>query len=147
MTFSHILVPVDFSETSLHAVRLAVKVAREHHTPITLAHIGAVIWAGAPGLDVAGPTPILTQWNDEIAREHHAALQRVAREEIPAEIPFKCMVKEGVPDTAILEAVRESGADLVVMGTHGRRGLDRLFLGSVAENVLRSSPVPVLVTR
>lgn len=147
MSFTRILVPVDFSETSLHALRLAVKEARTHGAGLTLVHVGAVVWAGAPGLDIGGPTPILAQWNDEIAREHEAALRRVAREEVPPDLQVDCIVRDGVPATAILDAVKETGANLVVIGTHGRRGLDRLFLGSVAESVLRESPVPVLVTR
>lgn len=147
MSFTRILVPIDFSETSLHALRLAVKVARESKATLSLVHIGAVVWAGSVGPDLGGPTPILAQWNDEIAREHEAALRRVAREEVPPEITVHCIVKEGVPTSAILEAIADSGADLVVMGTHGRRGLDRLFLGSVAESVLREATIPVLVTR
>ena len=145
MTFHRILVPIDFSETSLHALRLAVHEARTHGAELVLLHVGAVPWAIAPNPDLA--SPILVQWNDEIAREHEAALRRVAREEVPSDIAVSTIVKEGVPTTAILESIAETGADLVVMGTHGRRGLDRLFLGSVAESVLRESTIPVLVTR
>jgi universal stress protein A len=147
MSFSRILVPVDFSETSLHALRLAAKMARTQHATLVLLHVGAVVWAGAPGLDIGGPTPILAQWNDEIAREHESALRRVAREEVPSDVQVDCLVRDGVPAAAVLDACKETNADLIVIGTHGRRGLDRIFLGSVAESVIRESPVPVLVTR
>ena len=56
-------------------------------------------------------------------------------------------VVRGTPHRAILDDAHEHGADLVVVGTHGRRGLDRLLLGSVAERVLRAADVPVLIVR
>ena len=58
-----------------------------------------------------------------------------------------CRLLEGDPATAIVEAAEETGADLVVMGTSGRTGLTRLLMGSVAEEVLRHAPCPVLTVR
>jgi nucleotide-binding universal stress UspA family protein len=57
------------------------------------------------------------------------------------------VIVEGVPFQAIIDTARDSGADLIVMGTHGRTGLTHVLMGSVAEKVVRLAPCPVLVTR
>ena len=59
----------------------------------------------------------------------------------------KALLRTGVPHEAIVEAAREEGADLVVIGTHGRGGVDRLLLGSVADRVIRLASCPVLAVR
>jgi universal stress protein A len=79
-------------------------------------------------------------------RESAELLSRVVRE-ITAPSPLENFLREGNPATEILEAAREWKADLVVIGSHGRRGLARLVMGSVAEGVTRHAPVPVLVVR
>jgi nucleotide-binding universal stress UspA family protein len=76
----------------------------------------------------------------EATKELDALLQKVKDRYPKAE----AAVVAGEPWLAILEAVKKQGADLIVMGTHGRRGISRVLLGSVAEKVVRLSPVPVL---
>jgi nucleotide-binding universal stress UspA family protein len=61
--------------------------------------------------------------------------------------PVETAIVEGVPKTAILDYVNDEGIDMVVMGTHGRTGLDHYLIGSVAEKVVRRSPVPVVTIR
>ncbi|MBX0295304.1 universal stress protein [Haloarcula nitratireducens] len=67
--------------------------------------------------------------------------------ELPDDIAAETVVREGVPRTEILEYVEDEAMDLVVMGTHGRTGIDHYLIGSVAEKVVRRSPVPVTTVR
>lgn len=89
------------------------------------------------------PTPFL----DEMKVEAQSLLRETrVKAALPTETTSERLV-EGEPAAAIVSAAIESGADVIIMGTHGRRGLQRLVLGSVAEHVLRHSPLPVLVVR
>ncbi|WP_254273321.1 universal stress protein [Haloarcula marina] len=94
------------------------------------------------------PTSGLSQeaWDDaEAERAERAVADTVAR--LPDDIDVETSVVDGVPRAEILDYIDETGMDLVVMGTHGRTGLDHYLIGSVAENVVRRSPVPVVTVR
>lgn len=99
----------------------------------------------APGLPPSGPIPY-----ESLAPVVARAQERL--EDLLASLRRACaattgLVKLGAPADEILAVVAETRADLVVMGTHGRRGLAHAFIGSVAERVVRVSPVPVLTVR
>ena len=146
--FTNLLVPVDFSEHSALALRLAMHVARANKGRITLLHVGLSPGVGSYDLGGYGvPVPdTLVRLHEEAAREQEHALRKLAREEIPEDVPWRVVTREGNAPDEVLEEARD-GYDLLVMGTHGRGGLQRAFLGSVTERVLRSAPIPVLVTR
>ena len=142
--FRHILVPVDFSEHSKVALRLAVQLARAHGGQLTLLHVGS-----EPGFYVGGPDIPLTlvaQYEELAAAEGHE-VERLAREEVPPDVTWRVELRDGYPPETILAAAESTGCDLIVMGTHGRTGLGRALLGSVTERVLHHAKVPVLVTR
>lgn len=80
------------------------------------------------------------------ARQHMETIAEALRAENPG-LVISVEVHDGHPVDVILEAAEADGASRIIVGTHGRRGLRRLFLGSVAERVVRASPVPVLVVR
>ena len=147
--FKEILVPTDFSEHASQALRLAVKIARHGKGRVTLLHIGLAPGMGQYDLGNYGvPVPeTFVQMHEEAAKEQKHALERLARQEVPEDVPWHALTREGFPPDEIAAQVREGKHDLVVMGTHGRTGLQRAFLGSVTERVLRQSTVPVLVTR
>lgn len=145
MSFKEILVPVDFSETSLHAVRLAVKLARESGARLHLVHIGVVPYVDAGPFGASVPS-ILVAAHDEMAAERMHALQRLAREEIPEGMPVRHQVREGFPPEEILAEAEACKADVICIGTHGRTGMERVILGSVAERVIRGAKIPVLIT-
>ncbi|MDS0280662.1 universal stress protein [Haloarcula onubensis] len=85
-------------------------------------------------------------WKEaERERADHAVETTVAS--LSSDLPVETAVVEGIPKTAILDYIDESGTDMVVMGTHGRTGLDHYLIGSVAEKVVRRSPVPVVTVR
>jgi len=85
-------------------------------------------------------------WTDaERDRAEHAVENTVAA--LPDDVSVETAIVEGVPRTEILDYVGDAGMDMVVMGTHGRTGLDHYLIGSVAEKVVRRSPVPVVTVR
>jgi nucleotide-binding universal stress UspA family protein len=136
----HILVGVDFGETSAAAVRLAGELARQLGATLTAVH--------AETLDAP---PYFTSEQIEALeverRRARAAAARYLLAFVTAHTPVTAGVRieDGPPAEAILRA--SEGADLVVVGTHGYRGARRWWLGSVAERVVRMSRVPVIVTR
>jgi nucleotide-binding universal stress UspA family protein len=121
----HILVAVDFGEPSSHALDVALDLAKTFDAKVTLVHV--IPW---PVADIAS----------EAQRMLDAVLVGV-KLRYPRTY---AIVREGLAAHQILAVVMECGADLIVVGTHGRRGLPRFLVGSVAENVVRCSPVPVL---
>jgi nucleotide-binding universal stress UspA family protein len=145
--FKKILVPVDFSETSLAALRLAIQVARSNGAHLTLLHVGVVPHFYATELGMSGPAgPLFTEMSAEIEREQRHRLEQLVKEEVPQALPHATLIREGFPPEEVLAQVSDGGHDLVVMGTHGRTGIRRALLGSVTERVVRECKAPVLVT-
>jgi nucleotide-binding universal stress UspA family protein len=134
--FGRIVVGVDFEAASQRAVDIAIAMSRASGASVTLLHVYALpIAPYAEGL----------VWP---AADFEAAAKRTLEKEIArvagANAKIAGAVRCGGAADQIVEFVKEQGADLVVMGTHGRKGVSRVLLGSVAERVVRTSPVPVL---
>ena len=139
MLFHHILVPTDFSPTAQAALDLAVELARDSHALLTLVH--------AVELPVYSYDTLLAAPMDLYAPVRQAAQETLSKMlgEVQKQVPGAASIlRPGRATDEIIDAVRTTGADLVVIGTHGRTGLTHLLLGSVAEKVVRASPVPVL---
>jgi nucleotide-binding universal stress UspA family protein len=136
-----ILVPVDFSDASQIAVRHAAELADTYDAQIDLLHVvEQVAYPSAYGVDPGYLSP------QEILPRVEATLGDVAREEIGFDrVQVSAMV--GYAPLTILDYVDENDVDLVVIATHGRTGLDRMLLGSVAERVIRRSSAPVFVVK
>lgn len=138
--YETVLLATDGSEPSMaaaaHAVRIAKRFDARLHA-VSVVDTLAVATVDAQSLAVEGAMANEAEYAVEAARERAAASGVVA----------ETAVRYGSPHREILDAIEETGADLVVMGTHGRRGLDHFLLGSVAERVVRASPVPVLTVR
>jgi nucleotide-binding universal stress UspA family protein len=139
MSFERILVATDFSDSSQQALELALRIAERFGSQLTLVHSWeAPNYSYAAGLQF----PV-----DVVAPIERAAVARLAEATAELELRFpaaKSLLRSGVPWEEVLGAAAEIKADLIVMGTHGRRGLERALLGSVAEKVVRMSRVPVL---
>lgn len=136
--YDRILVPTDGSAEGEHALEYAIELARAHDAKIRAVYV--VNAASYGGL------PMETAWdgiNDALREEGETAVERV-RELAPADVTVETVVLEGSPSKVIVDEAAPENCDLVVMGTHGRGGIDRLLLGSVAERVVRRAPVPVL---
>jgi nucleotide-binding universal stress UspA family protein len=137
-----ILCPTDFSDFSRHALEHALAIAALHHSTITLLHVCPIASGTvyAPGIGVA-PTSLLTVEDRDAAL---ATMRQFAETEFSPAASIQFAVAEGDPVNEILDCARTQASDLVVMGTHGRSGFERLLLGSVTEKVLRKAPCPVL---
>ena len=136
--FRKVLCPIDFSEHSLAALDLALNVVQQNDAKLYLLNV-APLPAGAAGFQ-----PVPLDPYPYLDKERQELLVKVAREKIPGSVRYETLVVNGDPAEQVLGIARSVEADLIVMGTLGRRGLSHLVLGSVAERVVRESPVPVL---
>ena len=131
--FKKILCPIDFDQNSLSALRLATDLARDHDARLYVLHIVAM---------PAGPEVALPFGKMEAAAR--VKLEGIARQLVDGEARYEVDVTTGDPGVEVLQAAKRLGADLIVMATHGRKGLRRFVLGSVAEHVVREASCPVL---
>ncbi|QCC48759.1 universal stress protein [Halobellus limi] len=138
--YETILTPVDGSAPSEAAADHAIELARDADATLAVVSVVDVAALSAAKLD----TEALLDGYEAEAERHVAAVAERARE---SGVDVETAVVRGAPYQSILDRVDAVGADLVVMGSHGRRGLERYLLGSTTERVLRLSPVPVLVLR
>ncbi|WP_336037761.1 universal stress protein [Halobacterium yunchengense] len=140
--YERILVPTDGSEETRQAVEHAVDLAEEHGATIHALYV--VNSASFSSL------PMESSWESVAAmmnEEGAAALDDVEAIADERGVSVERALVDGSPSREIVRYAEDEGCDLVVMGTHGRGGIDRLLLGSVAEKVVRSSTVPVLTVR
>ena len=146
MEISKIVVGIDFSEESEIAAKYAVKIARYTGASVVLVHAGLVLdkqygpsrsaaareWEQMVDAQLAGDRDQLEVLRERLAAQHQ---------------DISHMVIDGFADTGLCEAAKELGADLVITGTHGRTGIKRLFMGSVAERAVRLCETNVMVAR
>ncbi|HTU19051.1 MAG TPA: universal stress protein [Gemmataceae bacterium] len=135
---STILHPTDFSPPSDHAFNVAYSLARDHGSRVIVLHV-AELPLSAPGGAMIHPPP--------------GGIREAIREQLHAvkapddKVPTEYLLSEGIPAAEILRVAQESPCDLIVMGIHGRTGLARLLMGSVAEQVVRKAVCPVLIVK
>lgn len=141
LKFKTILFPADFSESSKQALDLAKAVAVDCGARIIALHVGSPPLMVTDGV-MAAPAPV----SDEYDRQGlEAQLQDFVRPAGPVTLEHRVVF--GSPAEQILAHAEACHADLIVMGTHGRSGLGRLLMGSVAEHVLRKASCPVLLVK
>jgi nucleotide-binding universal stress UspA family protein len=138
----HILVPTDLSEGAEQALAYACELARTLDAEIHLLNVVGIPALGVPELGVALTSTVI----DQVVTENQAALNHIASTRCTARLG-QVLTKAGDPRDMINRTAQELGIDLIVMGTHGRRGITRALLGSVAETVVRSAPCAVLTVR
>jgi nucleotide-binding universal stress UspA family protein len=139
MSFERILVATDFSDSSQQALNLAIGIAEKFGSELILVHC----WE-PPNYSYAAGLYLPVDVIAPIERAACAHLEE-ATKELQQRFPgAKSLLRAGAPWQELLAAATEAKVDLIVMGTHGRRGLERALLGSVAEKVVRMSRVPVL---
>ena len=139
-----ILYATDFSKMSRHARDTAIALAKLGHARITILFVLAPVLL-VPGQYVDAETMVaLENRARELSRQELAVLAARARK---AGVKVSVLLREGHPAEQILRAARSMKADLIVMGTHGRKGLPKLFVGSVAERVVAAASCPVVTVR
>lgn len=122
--FRRVLCPLDFSANTELTIDTARQLAEQNGATLVLFHVA-----------------------EDSTLDAKKRLDRIADEKLDNNIPYEIEVVAGEAAKEILQAANRDGADLIVMATHGRSGLDHFVLGSVAERVVRESPVPVLTVR
>jgi nucleotide-binding universal stress UspA family protein len=143
--FKHILLPVDGSDTSLMAVEKACGLARAFGSEVTAIYVIDPYAFSGVGADFAYGQ---AQYLGAASTEANAALEAASTALKAEGLAVHTAVIEGhAVYRGILETASSIGADLIVMGSHGRRGLEKLVLGSVAAQVLAHAHLPILVVR
>ena len=142
--FSKILVPIDFSDYTDEILHAAVQLAQKFGSTLHLLHV-------IPNMDYFTPyesflpAESLINAQRDIEREVDKDMDAITKK--IGDVPVVRAVRAGVAFAEIVDYVRKEGIDLVVMGTHGRGGIEHILLGSVAEKVIRRAPCPVMTIR
>jgi len=143
MTIKRILCASDFSPASRRALRLAQELARTFKAKLFLFHA----YERSLPMSNGGylPPSVLQEMLTATREAARRNLQRLARSPKGKSVRIATLLAEGPPSAAIVRAAKKNRVDLVVMGTHGRTGVQRLLMGSVADRVIRTASCPVLV--
>jgi nucleotide-binding universal stress UspA family protein len=144
MKFNTVLFATDFSESSDHAFEYALMLAKQFDSRLTLIHV-----INEP-VDLRGfyvPHISFDKLEEEIEQGAWKVMEKFCRDHLGDYEKHDCHVVPGIPYDEIIKKAEEIGADLIVMGTHGRTGFDHVLFGSTAEKVVRKSPVPVMTIR
>ena len=138
-----VLVPVDFSPCSRKALQYALAFARQFRARLTLLHVvPANYFIGSEFGPIDFPLP-----EKELRQGTERELAAVAAREVGTAALVETVVRQGQPVQEIVRFAGEADIDLIILSTHGRTGLKHVLMGSVAENVVRYAPCPVLVVR
>ncbi len=140
-----ILAPTDFSPHAARAVRYACRLAERLDSELHLLHV-------LTDVIPAGPDPLLApvlppEYYQEMEEQSRISLAQLVEPDWGHPHGFQAAVKWGSSVEAITEYARDTEIDLIVIATHGRTGLSHVFLGSVAERIVREAPCPVLTIR
>lgn len=142
--FDKILTAIDFSENSEYAFDYALTLAKRFDAELMVMHV-----INEP-VDLRGfyvPHISFEQLEKEIEEGASKMMEKFCRSRLGDFTNYKSAIVSGVPYEEIIRKAEETGASLIVMGTHGRTGLDHLIFGSTAERVVRSAACPVLTIR
>jgi universal stress protein A len=144
MEIHHILAPTDFSEGSKCALEYALGLAQLCGAKLTLLH---VVELPSYLIDGHAPAQLSAAVHNELQGQAQRELARLLPETQGTQVAIARQVVVGVPYQKIIETAAGAKIDCIVMATHGRTGLSHMFVGSVAERVVRTAPCPVLTLR
>jgi nucleotide-binding universal stress UspA family protein len=142
--FNKILIAVDFSDNSNYAFDYALTLAKQFDAELTVMHV-----INEP-IDLRGfyvPHISFEQLEKEIKAGAAGMMEKFCQEKMGDFRNYLACIVNGIPYEEIIRKAKENDASLIVLGTHGRTGLDHIIFGSTAERVVRSSPCPVLSIR
>ena len=137
-----ILCPVDFSEFSTRAYRYALALAEHYQARLVVQHV-VELWQ-YPSLGFATSLELYEEFCQSLGDKCNEQLREFVKHNAHREIHPELLVQHGMAPDTILSFAQTQKVDVIVMGTHGRRGYDRLMLGSVTDRVMRRAPCPVL---
>ncbi len=136
-----IAVPVDFTDVAPFVAKYAKGLAQKLDAEIVLIYILEDLSA-YEGLYVDAKT--LTELEGKLIEGARNSMEEFVKEHFADYAKVKTHIEKGDVVEGIIEAAKKEGADLIIIGTHGRKGLDKILFGSVAEGVIKNSPIPVL---
>lgn len=142
--FERILVATDFSPASAPAFEQAIRLAKSQGAALLVTHACQQLVPMELGY---APPAVYDDWEQKLREGVEKKLQPMVERARQEGIEARGLVVTGFVDEAILDAARQNRADLIVIGTHGRRGAARLFLGSVASRVVAAAACPVMTVR
>ncbi|MFP4445639.1 MAG: universal stress protein [Desulfosudaceae bacterium] len=137
-----ILFPVDLTENYTKILPYVLSLAEKYNSQIYLLHVVENI--GKWGIGYL-PHTSMKKFQEEAQQGAEKALDKICTRDMQSCPNFKRMLISGDPATEILQIIESEEIDMVIMGTHGRKGLEHAIFGSVADNVVKKSPVPVTV--
>src|SRR5262245_2247111 len=138
MIVQHVIVPMDFSSTADRALEYAIALAQQLQARLTLLHVFDLTPLTMGDAATGIPITAVNELDIEVQQLLQASLEQVQR----AGLQGDSLLVQGTPTQTSVDTAGEQGADLIIMGTHGRTGLAHVFLGSVAEHVIRQAPCP-----
>lgn len=141
-TFRKILFPVDLSESSEKLVPIVMTMIRKFDAELHLLFVVRILRYFT---DIYVPHPSINLFETEMVEGAQKKMEEFRQSHFADLTAIETNVLLGDPADTIIGYIKDSGIEMVVMGTHGRKGLDRVLFGSVAERVIKTSPVPVLV--
>ena len=145
-TYKHLLVPVDESPMSYAAAEQALSLAKDLNCPVTIMSVIAV--DPFVGVDFYKVAPAITDYFMQAEQNAQNRLAEIQQSFSREGISVDTKIIRGVAASeGIVQIANEIGADLIIMGSHGRTGVKKMMLGSVAQNVLTQSPGPVLIVK
>ena len=142
--FDKILIAIDFSENSTYAFDFALTLAKQFNAELTLLHV-----INEP-VDLRGfyvPHISFEQLEKEIESGAASMMETFCQDKLKEFSGYQTSIMSGIPYEEIIRKAQDCNASLIVLGTHGRTGLDHLIFGSTAERVVRGSTCPVLTIR
>jgi nucleotide-binding universal stress UspA family protein len=146
--FKHILIPTDGSEIAEKAVNAGIALAAEIGARVTGYHAQEPVPVHIYGEGYVANKKMAAEFERRAGEFAARTLEKIEAAAKAAGVPFKALVtKSAVPYRGIIDAAEKQGCDVIAIGSHGHRGLSRLLLGSVTQEVLTHSKIPVLVFR
>jgi len=136
-----IIVPVDLSDNSHKIVPYVIAMAKAFNAKVHLLFVVHVIQNNN---NMFVPTMAISGFETEIVEDGKRRLDQFSKEFFEGLCVYHTKVKPGVPSEEIIKEIKSEDGDLVIIGTHGRKGFNRILFGSVAEYVVKKSPVPVM---
>ena len=136
-----ILFPCDFTQNSSKILPYVLSIAEKYSSQVYILYVDELHEWGGHFI----PHPSIETLQKEALKAAEKAMDKICEEQLQSCPNFQRKIVSGEPATEILKLIESEDIDMVVMGTHGRKGMEHAIFGSVAENVVKKSPVPVLV--
>jgi nucleotide-binding universal stress UspA family protein len=141
-----ILYATDYSKASARALDEAVKLAKQNNAELRIVHVIEPVTPYVTGEDFGG-AELYVRLEETTMRDAQASMKKLMQRLERLGVKAKSLLLKGIPHEQIAKAAKSQKADMIVVGTHGRKGLSKLFLGSVASRVVSTAQCPVLTVR